>query len=228
MASSAKTSAIRVFIVSTEAILRASLRALVKRHKEMQVVGESRGDKNLISLLRRRKPDVILLVAPPGTPECLKATRKALNDDAELKIVLVTRKADPASLLAFIHAGISGYVLLTTKPDCLLEAIERAARRHYFIDPAFSDHIAALLLASAKYVPHRSTASQLSPRERQVLQYTAEGHTNQETARIMRVSARTVETFQSRIKEKLGLKTRTDLVRYAVSAGLLRHFAEAA
>jgi DNA-binding NarL/FixJ family response regulator len=195
MTSSAKKSAIRVFIVSTEAILRSSLRAIVKRRRQIQVAGESSGDKNLISLLRRRKPDVILLVAPPGTPECLKATRKALDDDAGLRIVLVTRKADPASLLAFIHAGISGYVLLTTKPDCLLEAIERAARRHYFIDPAFSDHIAALLLASAKYVPHGSTASQLSPRERQVLQYTAEGHTNQGIAKMLRVSVRTVETF---------------------------------
>jgi len=217
---------VRVAIFSNETIARKALRALLQKQHGIRIVGETAAPADTEKIVIQTRPDVVLLVSPPATPECLKLTYESIVQHEKPRIVLLTRTKDPSRLLAFLDAGVCGYVLQSSKPEYLRDAIFRAAVGKRFIDPSFSDNVADLVLASTESIPPGKTARRLSRREQSVLQHIAAGHTNRTIAKHLGIEITTVETYQGRLREKLGLATRIDVVRYAVSTGLLRRFSE--
>jgi two-component system, NarL family, response regulator NreC len=220
------THEISVVIFSDEPVVRALLRAFFEKEKYFTVVGEVSGLVELQQIASKFRPHVIVLASPPGTPDGVAAALRATRKNRLPNVVLLTRAKDPAKLLTFLHAGASGYVTLSGRPEYLYEAIVRAARGERFIDPSFSDNLAEVVLASTKFIPPACTARKLSERERLVLRLVAEGLLNKAIAARIGISVKTVETYQVRLREKLGLRARIDLVRYALSAGILEKFSE--
>lgn len=217
---------VRLAIFANGTIVIKALRALLERQRGIRIVGEASSAADAREMLDQVRPDVLLLASPPATPECLKLAYASMSRHGKPSVVLLTRTKDPSRLLAFLDAGACGYVLQSSKPEYLLDAIFRAAAGRRFIDPSFSDNVAELVLASTESIPPASTARRLSRREQTVLQHVAAGHTNRAIAKLLGIAITTVETYQWRLREKLGLTTRVDVVRYAVSTGLLRRFSE--
>jgi two-component system response regulator NreC len=223
---SAMSAIVRLAIFAKEPIVLKALRALLEKDRGITIVSEATSAFDTKQMVVRARPDVLLMASPPATPECLKLAYAPIAHHGKPKIVLLTRTKDPSRLLAFLDAGVCGYVLQSSKPEYLLDAIFRAAIRRRFIDPSYSDNVAELVIASTEAIPPASTARRLSRREQSVLQHIAAGHTNREIAKLLGIEITTVETYQWRLREKLGLTTRLDVVRYAVSTGILRRFSE--
>jgi DNA-binding NarL/FixJ family response regulator len=215
---------IRVFIADDHAVLRAGLRMLLGAQPDMEVVGEAADGDEAVRAVVETRPDVALVdLTMPGSGG-LKAIERIRQESPRTRVLVLTMHDGPAYLRAALAAGSSGYVVKSAADAELLSAIRTVHRGRTVVDPA----LAALLVQSAygrKPVGGRGSgggaASLLSPREREVLDLVAQGHTNQQTADRLGLSVKTVETYRSRLVEKLGLRSRADLVRYALDSGLL-------
>ena len=212
---------IRVLIADDHAVLRAGLRMLIGAQPDLEVVGEAAdGDAALRKALETR-PDVVLMdITMPGSGG-LKAIERIREECPKTRVLVLTMHDVPAYLRSALAAGASGYVVKSAADSELLSAIRSVHRGRTVLDPA----LAATVVQSA--LGKRAVGSQagvpvnpLSPREREVLDLVAQGYTNQQIADRLGLSIKTVETYRTRLVEKLGLRSRADLVRYALDSGL--------
>jgi two-component system response regulator NreC len=195
---------------------------LVNAQVDMEVVGEASDGEQAVRAARDMKPSVALLdLTMPGSGG-LQALEEIARCCADTRVLVLTMHDDPAYLRSVLAAGASGYVLKRAVDTELLSAIRAVHRGGIFVDPSLAHVFVqdALEKRSTRRRPLRSL-NILSERERQVLERIAQGYGSQEIAAQMLVSVKTVETYRARIAEKLGLRTRSEIVRFAVQMGLL-------
>jgi len=207
---------IRVAICDDHAVLRAGLRLLLDAQSDIEVAAEAASAADAVAQVRATSPDVIVLdVVMPGQngvdvlPELLAAAPRS-------KVLMLSMQDDPIYVRQAFAAGASGYVPKEAADVDLVQAIREVASGRHFVHPAVGAR-----LATADAEAETETADPLTEREHEVLHLLALGHTNQEVAAMLGISVRTVETHRARIVEKLGLKTRAELVRYAIATGQL-------
>ena len=215
---------IRVLIVDDHAIVRTGLRLLISGQDDMQVVGEAGSTQDGIEAAERLSPDVALIdLSLPGEGG-IEAIRQLRRTRPRVRTVALTMHDDPVYLRSVLSAGGSGYVVKRAADSELLTAIRAVREGRSFISPMVAEE-EAREAASPPQVANQIEAGEalarLSARERQVLVLLAHGHTHSEMAEQLGISVKTVETHRARLSEKLGLKTRADLVRLALDAGLL-------
>jgi DNA-binding NarL/FixJ family response regulator len=138
----------------------------------------------------------------------------------QIRVIVLTMHDDPAYLRAVLAAGGRGYIVKTAADSDLLTAIRAAHQEHIFIDMPLGEHHSTRAKTASSPPAAKNSAPSLSEREREVLAYLAQGHTNQEIADRLFLSVKTIETYRARLNEKLGLRTRAELVRYAQGTGL--------
>jgi two-component system response regulator NreC len=216
-------SKIRVLIVDDHAIVRAGLRLLISGQEDMTVVGEAGSTQDGIDAAERLSPDVALIdLSLPGEGG-IEAIRQLRRTRPRVRTVALTMHDDPAYLRSVLSAGGSGYVVKRAADSELLAAIRTVREGRSFVSPMLSE--AELLEIQLPTPPLSGEAeaslARLSARERQVLVLLAHGHTHAEMAEQLGISVKTVETHRARLSEKLGIKSRSDLVRLALDAGLL-------
>lgn len=215
--------AIRVLLTDDHAVLRAGLRMLIDAQPDMTVVGEASSGVEALRLCRQTRPHVVLMdLTMPGMSG-IETTAEIRRACPEARVLVLTMHDDPAYLRSVLAAGAAGYVLKRAAEVELLSAIRITHRGGTFLDPAIADAVVAEALGRRprnRGAPVPSDS--LSEREREVLRLVAEGHTNQQVADRLSLSVKTVETYRARSMDKLGLRTRADLVRYALATGLLR------
>lgn len=209
---------IRVMLVDDHAVLRAGLRMLIDSQPDLLIVGEASSTKDALPLIRELRPDVISLdlSMPGGGGMPLIEQLKA--EGITSRVLVLTMHDDPAYFRSAVVAGAVGYVVKTAADSELLTAIRAVHEGRLFISMP-SGNSENLLQADLADAP----ASALSDREQQVLQFLAEGHTNKEIGQKLDLSVKTIETYRARIASKLQLRTRADIVRYALEMGLLKH-----
>lgn len=212
---------ISVLIVDDHAVLRAGLTALLDAEGDLEVVGEASNGEDAIELARTLRPDVVIMdLSMPGLGG-LEATRRISALELGVKILVLTAHAEEEYLFPVLDAGGSGYVTKTRADDDLINAIREVARGEVFLyAPATK-----LLLQRYQERNDESEAGQLqqlSQREREVLALTAEGFSSSEIGERLFISPKTVDTYRSRITQKLGLKHRSEVVRFALQTGLLQ------
>jgi two-component system, NarL family, response regulator NreC len=218
----ARTSKIRVMIADDHAILRSGLRLLINAQADMEVVSEAPDGEQAIQAARDSKPDVALMdLTMPGTGG-MRALQDILRDCPKTRVLVLTMHDDPAYLRSALSAGASGYVLKRSVDAELLTAIRAVHRKGTFVDPSLANILVQDVLAKrgAKALPKRPV-NILSERELEVLKLVAQGYSSQQIAKRILVGVKTVETYRSRLAQKLGLRTRSDVVRFAVQMGLL-------
>jgi two-component system, NarL family, response regulator NreC len=205
---------IRVLLADDHAVLRAGLRLLLEAQPDMHVVAEVGDATALLQQARAHEPDLILLdIGMPG-PGFAETIKRVLRILPKTGIVMLTMHDDRAYLRAALVAGAAGYVVKKVADAELLSAIRAVHDGRTFID-------------SGRVRDERQDdagprgSARISRREGQVLRLLAQGHTNGEAAARLRVSVKTIETYRARLGEKLKLKTRAELYRFAVSSGLL-------
>jgi len=213
---------IRVMIADDHAILRAGLKMLVNAQADMEVVSEASDGEKAVQTARETRPDVALLDLTMPRVGGMKALEELARDCREIKVLVLTMHDDPAYLRSALAAGASGYLLKRAVDAELIAAIRAVHRGGVFVDPRLASVLVqdALAKKSTSAGSARS-AGILSRRELQVLSLVARGYTSAEIAKQIFVSVKTIETYRSRFAEKLGLRTRSDMVRFAVQMGLL-------
>ncbi len=218
----ARTHKIRVMIADDHAILRAGLRMLVDAQVDMEVVSEAADGEKAVQTAREIKPDVAVLDLTMPRVGGMKALQELARDCRETRVLVLTMHDDPAYLRSALAAGASGYLLKRAVDSELIAAIRAVHRGGIFVDPRLANVLVQDVLAKRSTKDDSTRpASILSHRELQVLTLVARGYTSAEIAKQIFVGVKTIETYRSRLAEKLGLRTRSDVVRFAVQMGLL-------
>jgi two-component system response regulator NreC len=208
---------IRVVLVDDHAVVRSGLRMVLEAEEDMEAVAEAGDLREAVFAVRREQPDIVLmdLVMPGGSG--IEATPAVLKEAPGAKVLVLSMQDDPVYVREAFAAGASGYVLKEAADTELVQAIREIAAGGRYVHPALG---ARLAVAEAEE-RRRAEEDPLSDREREVLRLLALGHTNQEIAKTLFLSVRTVETHRAHIMQKLRLSTRAELVRYALEQGLL-------
>jgi DNA-binding NarL/FixJ family response regulator len=211
---------ITVLLVDDHAMFRAGIRALLEAEGHVQVVGEGSSGDEAVDLVRQLKPDVVVMdLSMPGS-NGLEATRRIAALELDTHVLVLTVHAEEEYLVPVVEAGASGYLTKTSADTDLLEAIRIVARGQVFLPPKAT----TLLLKQYKAADAEEQAGlkDLSTREQEVLALTAEGYSSREIGKKLFISPKTVDTYRSRIMDKLGLNHRSELVRFALKVGLLK------
>jgi two-component system response regulator NreC len=209
-------------IADDHAILRAGLKMLVNAQADMEVVSEAPDGEKAVQAARETKPDVALLdLTMPGVGG-MRALQEMVRDCSGTRVLVLTMHDDSAYLRSVLAAGASGYVLKRTVDAELLAAIRAVHRGGIFVDPGLANILVQDVLAKrGTKARSRSPVNILSGREQQVLKLMAQGYSSPQIAQRILVSVKTVETYRARVADKLGLRTRSEVVQYAVRMGLL-------
>jgi two-component system, NarL family, response regulator NreC len=208
---------IEVVLVDDHAVVRSGLRLLLDKQEDITVVGEAGNAKDAIFRARALKPDVILLdVVMPGESG-IEVLPKLLQESPETNVLVLSMQDDPSYVREAFAAGAAGYVLKEAADEEVVAAVREIAGGGRYVHPA----LGARMVAADAQERAAAEADPLSDREREVLRLLALGHTNQEIAEQLYISVRTAESHRAHIMQKLRLSTRAELVRYALSHGLI-------
>lgn len=214
-------SEISILLVDDHAMFRAGIRALLESEVRMNVVGEAASGEEGVDQVRSLRPDVVVMdLSMPGG-NGLDATRRIAALGYETRILVLTVHAEEEYLVPVVEAGASGYLTKVSADRDLIEAIKVVARGEVYLPPKAT----RLLLQKYKSSgddPATSGLHDLSSREQEVLALTAEGFSSREIGEKLFISPKTVDTYRSRIMEKLKLNHRSELVRFALKVGLLK------
>jgi DNA-binding NarL/FixJ family response regulator len=215
---------IRVLIVDDHAIVRAGLRLLINNQPDMEVVGEAADGHEALRQAREANPDVLTLdLTMPGGGG-LNALERLRQACPQTRVLVLTMHEDPSYLRAALAAGATGYVAKSAVDSDLHAAIRSVAQGRTFVTMNLSERGTHQVLAdwgTRTASAPRAPVQLLSPREQEVLKLLAQGYTNQEVGTRLCLSVKTIETYRARIMDKLGLRSRADLTRYALEMDLL-------
>jgi two-component system response regulator NreC len=208
---------IRVLIVDDHAVVRTGIKLMLAAEPDIEPVAEAGTRREAIFAARSTKPDVILLdvVMPDGSG--LESIPQLLHEQPEAKVLVLSMQDDPRYVREAFAAGASGYVLTEAADVEVVGAVREVARGGRYVHP----ELGARLIEAEAEAARRAEEDPLSSREREVLRLLAYGHTNPEIATQLFISVRTAETHRAHIMQKLRITTRAELVRYAITQGLL-------
>src|SRR5690348_8117380 len=191
---------------------------LLEVHHDLEVVGEAEDGSDVSRKAGELRPDVVLLdLTMPGPPSG-EVIRQVLRVCPETRVLILTMHDDPAYLASAMASGASGYVVKKVADSELLLAIRAVHAGRTFVDLTQTSAVAP---AKSSGISRQRMPKRLGRRELEVLRLLAQGHSNQQIADQIRVSVKTVETHRTRLREKLGLKARADLYRFALESGIL-------
>jgi DNA-binding NarL/FixJ family response regulator len=209
-----------ILLADDHKIVREGLRLLIDSHPTMQVVGEAANGREVLRLARDLKPDVVVMDLSMPELNGLQATEQLKAERPGLKVVALTAHEDESYLRQLCKVGAAGYVLKRSAGDELAKAIEVVAGGGVY----FEATLAGKALArdgGGSPVKRESRTPEFSSREKEVLIMLAWGYSNKEIAGKLNLSVKTVETYKLRIGEKFGLRSRTQMVQYALRQGWL-------
>lgn len=201
-------------------IVRAGFKMIIEQDAELEVVGEAADGIQAYAIVARERPDLLLMdISMPPGQSGLVACDKIARDFPSTKIIILTMFAEPEYLFYTLRGGAAGYVLKNSTPDELLAAIHAVIQGGTYIHPKMAELLTRQLVEAGS--DSDRSYQKLSNRELEILQLLAKGFTNKEVSEQVYLSVKTVEAHRSKIYQKLGLKTRADLVDYALRHRLL-------
>jgi len=208
---------IQVLIVDDHAIVRKGIRALLAEYKEIEVVGEASNGAEAVELVKRLRPDVILIDLVMPVMDGIEAIKQIVTSQPKARILVLTGYASENYVIPSIEVGALGYLLKDSQPEDLITAI----RQVYLGEPSIDPAIAWKLIRGISGEKPAQTTKPLTERELEVLRLLAMGKSNPEIAEQLSLTEVTVRTHISRILAKLGLANRVQAALYALRSGLV-------
>jgi DNA-binding NarL/FixJ family response regulator len=210
---------IRVLLADDHRILVDGLMSLLERQGDIDVVGVAKDGLEVVAMVERHRPDVVLLDISMPRLNGIDAARRILRDHPDTKIAMLSMHADRAYVQESLRVGARGYILKESAVREVLHAVEAVMRGERFLSQSVRDQVLddyVELVRDAR----DPAGSPLSPREREVLQLLAEGHSTKEMASTLSISAKTVESHRKQMMDKLGMHSVAELTKYAIREGL--------
>jgi two-component system response regulator NreC len=209
----------KVLIADDHTIVRTGLRALLQAEASLVLVGEATGGYDALQLVEELKPDILVLDISMPDLDGISVTRQLQTQYPDLKILILTLHEDKALLREAIKSGASGYILKRAAETELISAIQIVMRGDMYIEPSM---LRDLIDAPTQPVnKSQGSLESLTPREIDVLKLIVQGYTNRQIGEELCISVRTVEGHRANLSDKLGTRSRVELVRYAREQGLL-------
>jgi DNA-binding NarL/FixJ family response regulator len=212
--------ATRIVLADDHPVVLNGLRNLIQAEDDLDLVGEASTGLSALKVIREQRPDVAVVDISMPELNGIMLSRRIAEEMPSIRLLVLTLHEDRAYLTQALEAGVLGYVLKRSAAENLVQAIRAVVIGALYVDPAIADR---MLEPSPKRAgrPKEGGASGLTDREAEVLKLVALGFTNKEIARQLVIGVKSVETYKARGGEKLGLKTRAALVRYASAQGWL-------
>lgn len=215
------SAAIRIILADDHPIVLSGLRNLITAQSDFELVGDASSGMAALRLVRETRPDVAVVdISMPELNGILLARR--LSDEMPgVRVMVLTLHEDRAYLKQALDAGVRGYVLKRSAAENLIHAIRAVMVGGLYVDPAIANRVFDAVPQRGARQPGNINIPDLTERETEVLKLVALGFTSKEIARRLDVGVKSVETYKARGTEKLGLKSRAELVRYAAAQGWL-------
>jgi DNA-binding NarL/FixJ family response regulator len=215
------TGKIRIVLADDHPIVLDGLRNLIRAESDLQLVGEAASGLSALKIIREQRPDVAVLDISMPELNGILLSRRLNGEMPGLRLLVLTLHEDRAYLNQALEAGVRGYVLKRSAVENLVQAIRAVMVGGLYIDPAIVGRVFESKQVNKRLAARKGVAPALTDREADVLKMAALGFTNKEIASRLDVGVKSIETYKARGLEKLGLKTRAELVRYASGQGWL-------
>lgn len=215
---------IRVALADDHPIVLAGLRHLIETETDLELVGEASSGQSARRLIGDRLPDVAVIDISMPEINGITLARRLAEDCPGVRVIIMTLYEERSFLKQALAAGVKGYVLKRSAAENLVSAIRAVRHGETYVDPLLADEVRKGSTPPADMVPQAAASLGLTDREASVLKYSARGLTTKEIAARLELSGKTVETYKFRAAEKLGLKTRAEIVRFASAQGWLEEF----
>jgi DNA-binding NarL/FixJ family response regulator len=211
----------RIVLADDHPIVLDGLRNLIRAEQDFALVGEAASGLSALKIIREQRPDVAVLDISMPELNGIVLSRRLASEMPGLRLLVLTLHEDRAYLNQAIEAGVRGYVLKRSAVENLVQAIRAVMVGGLYIDPAIVGRVFESKQVNKRLLARKGVSPALTDREADVLKMAALGFTNKEIASRLDVGVKSIETYKARGLEKLGLKTRAELVRYASGQGWL-------
>ena len=210
---------IRVLLADDHKLFRAGIRSLLQTLDDVEVVAEAGDGREAIRLAAAHRPDVVLIDIMMPNLNGLDAAARIAHAYPHTRVIMLSMSADEDSVLKTLRAGAVGYLVKTADPAELELAIRAAMRGEKFLSSAVSEHVVSVCLN--RLDKEQTSLERLTPRQREVLQLVAEGHTTKDIAKMLEISTKTAEGYRGELMRALDIHDIASLTRYAIRAGLV-------
>jgi two-component system, NarL family, response regulator NreC len=208
--------AVRILLADDHKVVRQGTRALLSAVPEWEIVGEADNGRDAVSLTAELKPDIVILDISMPELNGLDATRQIKKKSPETEVLIFTGQETEELVHDVFDSGARSYIMKTDAADHLIDAIKALSEHKHFFTSRISEIVFARYIQEKRTLEGAPEKSRITDREREIVQLLAEGKSSKEIAAILGISVRTVETHRAAIMKKLGLKSFSELIRYAV------------
>jgi len=212
-------SKIRVLVVDDHAMFREGIRSLLEGYEDVEIVGEATEGSEAIEKVHQLAPQVVLMDIAMPVMGGLEATRRIQKESPNTRVLVLTQYEDSEYILSLLRAGARGYISKTATASELISAIRTVHQGESYLYPSAATTLIEEYLT--RVGGEKNEYERLTDREREILQLVAEGRANREIADRLFISVKTVLRHRTNIMEKLGFHNRTELIKYAISRGLI-------
>lgn len=211
---------IRVFLADDHAVVRDGVRMVLEANRDMTVVGNAADGRDAVRQVQKLLPDVVVMdVAMPGL-NGIEATQQVRELCPGTQVVILSMYASVEHIYRALQAGARGYVLKESAGKEVVAAVRAVSEGRRYLSQKITDTMVDDLLQQRQAAPASGPLDRLSQREREVLQLVADGHSSAEIAQLLHLSPKTVETYRSRLMQKMGISNVPGLVKFAIQHGL--------
>ena len=210
---------IRVLLADDHKLFRAGIRSLLRTMADVEVVDEADDGREALRLTEVHRPDVVLMDIMMPNLNGLDAAARMARACPRTRVIMLSMNADEDSVLKTLRAGAAGYLVKTADPAELELAIRAAVKGEKFLSSAISAHVVDACLGRVD--KEQTSLERLTPRQREVLQLVAEGHSTKVIAKKLDISTKTAEAYRGELMKALDIHDVASLTRYAIRAGLV-------
>ena len=210
----------RILVADDHTIVRQGLRAILEGEPDIEVVGEAADGREAVRKAVTLAPDVVIMDVSMPKMNGLEATARIVKGNPAIRVVALTMHSSEEYVFSLLKAGAKGYLLKESVSSDLVEAIHAVEGGGTYLHPSISTKVVEGYLKGPQTTTRTGMVDVLTPREREILQLIAEGHTNKEIAGMLVLSVKTIENHRTRIMDKLEIHNVAGLTRYAIDRGI--------
>lgn len=214
-------SKIRLLLVDDHEVVRTGLRMLLENQPDLEIVGEASTGAEALEMAARHRPDVIVMDITLPDISGIEAARQIKGSQPGIAIVALTIHEDEQYFFEMLQVGAAGYVPKRAAPEDLISAIRAAYNGEIYLYPSLAKALVSDFLSRSRADPEDHSLDELTPREMEVLELLATGLTNDEIAERLVISHHTVARHRENLMRKLGLHSKSELVKYAIRKGII-------